>query len=70
VITLESIVKELAKLPPHKLALAANYFRSLREDEGKGEERLAALKATAGCMNEDEADEFERFVREAGGHVG
>ena len=60
--TLEIIVKELTNLPPHKLALAANYVQGLREVSR--EERLAAFEATAGSLSTDEANELEQAIED------
>jgi len=61
--TLETIVKELTNLPPHKLALAANYVQGLREVSH--EERMAAFEATAGSLSTEEAGELERVIEES-----
>ena len=59
---IESIVKDLETLPASKLVEVANYvgrFNPKRRDE-----RMAALKATAGCLAGEEGEAFEKAVRE------
>jgi hypothetical protein len=59
---LESIVKDLETLPAPKLVEVAHYVNGLNPK--RREERLAALKATAGCLAGEEGTMFERAVRE------
>jgi hypothetical protein len=61
---LESIVKDLEALPAPKLVEVALYVSRL--NPGRREERLAALKATAGCLAGAEGAAFEKAVREEG----
>lgn len=58
---LESIVKDLETLPAPKLVEVAHYVSGL--NPRRREERLAALKATAGCLAGEEGAMFERAVR-------
>lgn len=64
---LESIVKDLETLPAPKLVEVARYVSRL--NPRRREERLAALKATAGCLSGEEGAAFERAVREEGGRI-
>ena len=57
---LESIVKELKDLPPARLEQAAEYIHQLKKENQ--EEQLAILQATAGCLTNEEADEFIRAL--------
>ncbi len=59
---LESIVKDLETLPAPKLVEVAHYVSGL--NPRRREERLEALKATAGCLPGKEGEAFERAVRE------
>jgi hypothetical protein len=59
---IESILKDLETLPASKLVEVANYvgrFNPKRRDE-----RMTALKATAGCLAGEEGDAFEKAVSE------
>jgi len=64
---LESIVKDLEMLPAPKLAEVAHYVSRLNPQ--RREERLAALKATAGCLGGEEGTAFEVAVCEEGGRI-
>jgi hypothetical protein len=64
---LESIVKDLETLPAPKLVEVARYVSRL--NPRRREERLAALKATAGCLSGEEGAAFERAVREEGDRI-
>ena len=59
---LESIVKDLEALQAPRLVEVAHYVGNLNPKRRK--ERLAALRATAGCMGGSEGLKFERLVRE------
>jgi hypothetical protein len=59
---LESIVKDLESLPAPKLVEVAHYVSGLNPK--RKEERLAAIRATAGCLSGDAGEDFERLVRE------
>ena len=64
---LESIVKDLEALSAPKLVEVAHYVSRL--NPRRREERLAALKATAGCLSGEEGVAFEKAVREEGGRI-
>ena len=64
---LESIVKDLEGLPPAKLVEIAHYVSGLNPKRREG--RLAAIRATAGCMSGAEGEAFERVVREESDRV-
>ena len=64
---MESIVKDLESLPAPKLVEVAHYVSRL--NPRRREERLAALKATAGCLSGEEGAAFEKAVREEGQRV-
>ena len=59
---LESIVKDLEALPAPKLVEVAHYVSGLNPK--RKEARLAAIRATAGCMSGEDGATFERLVRE------
>ena len=59
---LNTLVEELKTLPPEKLERAAEYVHSLKE--GKRAVRLAALRASSGCLSAEASDEMERAIRE------
>ena len=59
---IESILKDLETLPASKLVEVASYVS--RFNPKRRDERLTALKATAGCLTEDEGEAFENAVRE------
>ena len=59
---LESIVKDLESLPAPKLVEVAHYVSGLNPK--RKEERLAAIRATAGCLSGDAGENFERLVSE------
>ena len=54
---LESIVKDLETLPAPKLAEVAHFVS--RPNSRRREERLAALKATAGCLSGEEGGRID-----------
>jgi len=58
---IESIMRELRELPPPKLVEVARYIHGLNPESH--ECRRAALLATAGCMSEEEGEDFERAVK-------
>jgi hypothetical protein len=64
---LESIVKDLETLPASKLVEVAHYVNRLNPK--RREERLAAIRATAGCMSGEAGEAFERLVREESDRV-
>ena len=64
---LESIVKDLEALPAPKLVEVAHYVSRLNPK--RREERLAALKATAGCLVGEDGEAFEKAVREEGDRI-
>ncbi len=64
---IESIVKDLEALPPPKLVEVAHYVSALNPK--RREERLAAIRETAGCMSGEDGAEFERRVREEAGRI-
>ena len=59
---LESIVKDLETLPAPRLVEVAHYVSGLNPK--RREERLAAIRATAGCMSGEEGAAFERLESE------
>jgi hypothetical protein len=59
---LESIVKDLESLPATRLVEVARYVSGLNPK--RREERLRAIQATAGCMDDEAGANFERTVRE------
>ena len=58
---MESIVKDLETLPATKLVEVAHYVS--RFNPKHRDERMVALKATAGCMAGEEGKAFEKAVR-------
>jgi hypothetical protein len=64
---LESIVKDLETLPAPRLVEVAHFVSGLNPK--RREDRLAAIRATAGCMSGEEGAAFERLVREEAGRV-
>ena len=65
---LESIVKDLETLPTPRLVEVAHYVSGLNPK--RREERLAAIRATAGCITSgEEGAAFERLVREEADRV-
>ena len=64
---LESIVKDLETLPASTLGEVAHYVSGLNPK--RREERLAAIRATAGCMSGEVGAAFERLVREEADRV-
>jgi hypothetical protein len=58
---LESIVQDLKELSTPKLVEVAGYVHELSPENRA--RRFAALAATAGCMNGEEGEDFERAVR-------
>jgi len=67
VTALPSIVKDRESLPAPKLMEVAHYVSRLNPH--RREERLAALKATAGCLSGEEGAAFEKAVREEGERI-
>ena len=59
---IESIIKNLETLPASKLVEVAHFISGLNPN--RRNERIAALKATAGCMAGEEGEAFEKAVRE------
>lgn len=59
---IESSLRDLETLPASKLVEVANYVS--RCNPKRREERLTALKATAGCLVGEDGEAFERAVRE------
>lgn len=59
---LESIMRDLRELPPAQLVEVSRYVHGLQPKAA--ERRLAAIRATAGCMSGPEGEEFESAVRE------
>lgn len=64
---LESIVKDLESLPAPKLVEVAHFVSRLHPR--RREERLSALKETAGCLSGKDGEAFEKAVREEGGRI-
>ncbi|PTX98687.1 hypothetical protein DB345_02935 [Spartobacteria bacterium LR76] len=64
---MESIVRDLEALPAPKLVEVARYVSRL--NPRRREERLAAIKATAGCLGEEEGRAFETSVREEANRI-
>lgn len=59
---METIVRDLQKLPPSKLDAVATYVQELVTDSD--ESRFAGIIATAGCMPGKQGEDFEKAVRE------
>ena len=59
---IESIIKNLETLPASKLVEVAHFVNGLNPN--RRNERIAALKATAGSMPGEEGAAFEKAVRE------
>ena len=59
---IESIIKNLEALPASKLVEVAHFISGLNPN--RRNERIAALKATAGSMAGEEGEAFEKAVRE------
>lgn len=59
---LEVVIEELKDLPLSRLEQAADYVRALK-DEDKAD-RLAALKASAGCISDENAEAFEQAMQD------
>ncbi len=57
----ESILRDLNELPNPVLVDVARYVHSLNPKSK--ERRLSALLATAGCMDSEEGESFERAVK-------
>ena len=64
-VILESIIHDLRSLPAPRLLDVANYINQLNPKRKTKEERLAGLMATAGCMSAEDANEFERAIKES-----
>jgi hypothetical protein len=62
VTVIESIIKNLETLPASKLVEVAHFINGLNPN--RRNERIAALKATAGSMPGEEGEAFEKAVRE------
>jgi hypothetical protein len=62
VTVIESIIKNLETLPASKLVEVAHFISGLNPN--RRNERIAALKATAGSMPGEEGEAFEKAVRE------
>ncbi len=60
--TLETIVEELRTLPAPKLAEAAVLIHRLKETSR--EERMEALRRSAGILNETDGAELEKAIEE------
>ena len=60
--TLEMVIDELKSLPAEKLDRAAGYVHSLNRT--RRTERLAALKASAGSLTAEEADELAKAIED------
>ncbi|MDQ2775959.1 MAG: hypothetical protein M3Y57_13740 [Acidobacteriota bacterium] len=58
---LQSIVEELRDLPPARLEQADQYIHQLQQENQ--EEQIAILRATAGCLTDEDADEFITTLR-------
>ena len=58
---IESILRDLHELPNPKLVDVARYVHALNPKSA--ERRRAALSATAGCMDSEEGEAFEKAVR-------
>lgn len=62
---IETIIKDLEKLPAPKLLEVARFVHQLEPaDSERNARRLEALNATAGCMSGEEGAQFEKAVRE------
>lgn len=59
----ESILKDLEALPASKLVEVASFVHNLNPK--RREERLATLKATAGCLSEEDAKIFEQAMADS-----
>ena len=64
---IESILKDLETLPASKLVEVARYVRALTS--ARRDQRLAALKETAGCMAGPDGEAFEQAVREEAARI-
>ena len=62
VTVIESIIRNLETLPASKLVEVAHFISGLNPN--RRNERIAALKATAGSMPGEEGEAFEKAVRE------
>jgi hypothetical protein len=60
VTVIESIIKNLETLPASKLVEVAHFISGLNPN--RRNERIAALKATAGSMPGEEGEAFEKAV--------
>ena len=65
----ESIVRDLRELPPSKLVEVSHYIHALRPSAESAERQRAAIRATAGCMEGIEGEDFERAVRETADRI-
>jgi hypothetical protein len=59
---IDAIVEELKILPPNRLEEAAAYIHHLRQVSQN--ERLQALRETAGSLTEAEADDWAKAVED------
>jgi hypothetical protein len=64
---IESIIKDLETLPASKLVEVADYVSRLNPK--RRDERIAALKATAGYLAGAEGETFEKAVREEANRI-
>ena len=63
--TLEAVVNDLARLPAPQLEEVARFVRARLPEavlDARREHRLAALAATAGCLQEPGGEDFEKAV--------
>jgi hypothetical protein len=66
---LDSIVQDLRDLPPSKLVEVSSFIHRLHPSPEAMERRRAALHATAGCMDGEQGEDFERAVRETADQI-
>jgi hypothetical protein len=66
---LESIVRDLRELPAAKLVEVSHYIHTLHPSVESANRQRAALRATAGCMTDEEGEDFERAVRETADRI-
>jgi hypothetical protein len=67
VTVIESILADLETLPASKLVEVARFVRPLAP--ARRDQRLAALKETAGCIAGPDGDASEQAVREEGDRI-
>lgn len=58
---IDSIVRDLNELPPAKLLDVAHYVHALNPKSA--DRRQAALRETAGCLDDADGADFEQAVR-------